>query len=50
MLTEHIRVAQLMSVILVIIGIAIIIFRRVKYNPMQYKDAGPLSWPKTKAK
>ncbi|MDT3958374.1 prolipoprotein diacylglyceryl transferase [Staphylococcus kloosii] len=50
MLTEHIRVAQLMSVILVIIGIASIIYRRIKYNPVQYKNAGPLSWPKTKAK
>lgn len=50
MLTEHIRVAQVMSVLLIIIGIAIISYRRVKYNPLQYKNAGPLPWPKTKAK
>ncbi|MCG7340079.1 prolipoprotein diacylglyceryl transferase [Staphylococcus sp. ACRSN] len=50
MLTEHIRVAQLMSVILIIIGISIMIIRRVKYKAPQYKAVGPLSWPNKKVK
>ena len=50
MLTEGIRVAQLMSVILIIVGIAIMIIRRVKYDSPRYREAGALSWPTKKAK
>jgi len=50
MLTSDIRVAQLVSVILVIIGISIMIIRRVKYNSPRYKDVGPLAWPNPKEK
>ena len=45
MLTSHIRVAQLVSVILIIIGLVILIYRRIKYQPPLYK-AGPLTWNK----
>ena len=48
MLTSHIRVAQLVSVILIIISVAIMLYRRFKYQPPTYKNAGPLSWPKQK--
>ena len=37
MLTSHIRVAQLVSVILIIIGLVILIYRRIKYQPPLYK-------------
>src|SRR5699024_1620575 len=50
MLTSDIRVAQLMSVILIIVGITIMIIRRVKYNAPRYKDVGPLTWSKQKVK
>lgn len=45
MLTSNIRIAQLVSVLLIIISIAVIIYRRYKYQPLKYKHAGPLSWP-----
>lgn len=48
MLTSHIRVAQLVSVILIVLGLAIMIYRRVKYQPPLYKEAGPLAWPNSK--
>lgn len=38
MLTSHIRVAQLVSVILIIIGLVILIYRRIKYQPPLYKE------------
>mgnify|MGYP007097570527 FL=1 len=44
MLTSHIRVAQLVSIILIIIGMTLIIYRRIKYQPAIYKNAGPLTW------
>lgn len=44
MLTSHIRVAQLVSVILMIMGIILIIYRRIKHQPVIYKNAGPLTW------
>ena len=50
MLTEGIRVAQLMSVILIIVGIAIMIIRRVKYDSPRYREAGELSGSTKKAK
>ncbi|WP_436855130.1 prolipoprotein diacylglyceryl transferase [Staphylococcus caeli] len=50
MLTSDIRVAQLVSVILVIIGISIMIIRRVKFNSPRYKEVGPLAWPNSKEK
>ncbi|WP_181897977.1 prolipoprotein diacylglyceryl transferase [Staphylococcus felis] len=45
MLTETIRVAQLMSILLLVIGIVIIVWRRTKNNISLYKDANVLSWP-----
>ncbi|RIL31835.1 prolipoprotein diacylglyceryl transferase [Staphylococcus equorum] len=50
MLTSDIRVAQLMSIILIIVGIVIMIIRRVKYNAPRYKDVGPLTWSNQKVK
>lgn len=50
MLTSDIRVAQLMSIILIIVGIVIMIIRRVKYNAPRYKDVGPLAWSNQKVK
>ena len=44
MLTSHIRVAQLVSVILIVISI-LIIYRRIKHQPSTFKNAGPLTWP-----
>lgn len=44
MLTSNIRVAQLVSVILIIIGLVLMVYRRMKYQPPIYKTAGPLSW------
>ena len=38
MLTSHIRVAQLVSVILMIMGIILIIYRRIKHQPVIYKN------------
>lgn len=50
MLTSNIRVAQLVSVILIVIGLALMIYRRIKHQPPLYKEAGPLSWPSPKGK
>ncbi|MBZ8172146.1 prolipoprotein diacylglyceryl transferase [Staphylococcus cohnii] len=50
MLTSDIRVAQLMSVVLIIAGIVLMIIRRVRYNAPRYKDVGPLTWSKQKVK
>lgn len=50
MLTEHIRVAQVMSVVLIIVGIVIMVIRRVKYKAPQYKAVGLLAWPTKKVK
>ncbi|NWK84672.1 prolipoprotein diacylglyceryl transferase [Staphylococcus sp. GSSP0090] len=50
MLTGDIRVAQLMSIILIIIGIVIMIVRRVKYDAPRYKEVGPLSWSRKEVK
>ncbi|PHK49276.1 prolipoprotein diacylglyceryl transferase [Staphylococcus edaphicus] len=50
MLTGDIRVAQLMSIVLIIVGIAIMIIRRVKYGAPRYKDVGPLAWTRENAK
>lgn len=50
MLTSDIRVAQLMSVVLIVAGIILMIIRRVRYNAPRYKDVGPLTWSKQKVK
>ncbi|PTG68484.1 prolipoprotein diacylglyceryl transferase [Staphylococcus cohnii] len=50
MLTSDIRVAQLMSVLLIVAGIVLMIIRRVRYNAPRYKDVGPLTWSKQKVK
>lgn len=50
MLTGDIRVAQLMSVVLIVAGIVLMIVRRMKYNAPRYKDVGPLTWSKQKVK
>ncbi|KOR14151.1 diacylglyceryl transferase [Staphylococcus carnosus] len=46
MLTSNIRVAQLVSILLILIGSAMIIYRRFKYQPPKYKDVKALPWPK----
>lgn len=46
MLTSHIRVAQLVSVVLIIISIIMIIYRRYKYQPPQFKETKALPWSK----
>ena len=50
MLTSHIRVAQLVSVVLIMISVIFVIYRRVKYQPIKYENLGPLTWPIKKAK
>ncbi|MCC4220338.1 prolipoprotein diacylglyceryl transferase [Staphylococcus saprophyticus] len=50
MLAGDIRIAQLMSIILIIIGVVIMIVRRVKYDAPLYKAVGPLSWPSKEVK
>ena len=50
MLTSHIRVAQLVSVVLIMISVIFVIYRRVKYQPIKHKNSGPLTWPIKKAK
>src|SRR5699024_9930876 len=50
MLTIDIRVAHLMSIVLIIAGVILMIIRRVKYNAPRYKDVGPLTWPNQKVK
>lgn len=50
MLTSHIRVAQLVSVVLIMISVIFVIYRRVKYQPIKYEYSGPLTWPIKKAK
>lgn len=50
MLTSHIRVAQLVSVVLIMISVIFVIYRRVKYQPIKYENSGPLTWPIKKAK
>ncbi|WP_412519607.1 prolipoprotein diacylglyceryl transferase [Staphylococcus simulans] len=46
MLTSNIRVAQLMSIILIVISVVMIIYRRTKKQPPKFKDARNLAWPK----
>ena len=50
MLTSHIRVAQLVSVVLIMISVIFVIYRRVKYQPIKYENSGLLTWPIKKAK
>ncbi|MBO1214210.1 prolipoprotein diacylglyceryl transferase [Staphylococcus nepalensis] len=50
MLTSDIRVAQVMSIVLIIAGVILMIIRRMKYNAPRYKDVGPLTWPNQKVK
>ena len=50
MLTSHIRVAQLVSVVLIMISVIFVIYSRVKYQPIKYENSGPLTWPIKKAK
>lgn len=49
MLTSHIRIAQLMSIVLMVVGIVIIIIRHVKFKPQRFKEAKPLPWPNQRA-
>ena len=48
MLTETIRVAQLMSILLILIGVGMILWRRLKVKPPKYKDVSILPWPTQK--
>ncbi|HCY1804041.1 TPA: prolipoprotein diacylglyceryl transferase [Staphylococcus aureus] len=50
MLTSNIRVAQLVSILLILISISLIVYRRIKYNPPLYSKVGALPWPTKKAK
>ncbi|HAR5393224.1 TPA: prolipoprotein diacylglyceryl transferase [Staphylococcus aureus] len=50
MLTSNIRVAQLVSIFLILISISLIIYRRIKYNPPLYSKVGALPWPTKKVK
>ncbi|HDZ8725451.1 TPA: prolipoprotein diacylglyceryl transferase [Staphylococcus aureus] len=50
MLTSNIRVAQLVSILLILISISLIVYRRIKYNPPLYSKVGALSWPTKKVK
>ncbi|HGO3604872.1 TPA: prolipoprotein diacylglyceryl transferase [Staphylococcus aureus] len=50
MLTSNIRVAQLVSILLILISISLIVYRRIKYNPPLYSKVGALPWPPKKVK
>ncbi|HDC9910579.1 TPA: prolipoprotein diacylglyceryl transferase [Staphylococcus aureus] len=50
MLTSNIRVAQLVSILLILISISLIIYRRIKYNPPLYSKVEALPWPTKKVK
>lgn len=50
MLTSNIRVAQLVSTLLILISISLIVYRRIKYNPPLYSKVGALPWPTRKVK
>ncbi|HEH2749732.1 TPA: prolipoprotein diacylglyceryl transferase [Staphylococcus aureus] len=50
MLTSNIRVAQLVSILLILISISLIIYRRIKYNPPLYSKVGALPWRTKKVK
>ncbi|HDE3409947.1 TPA: prolipoprotein diacylglyceryl transferase [Staphylococcus aureus] len=50
MLTSNIRVAQLVSILLILISISLIVYRRIKYNPPLYSKVGELPWPTRKVK
>ncbi|HCY8545729.1 TPA: prolipoprotein diacylglyceryl transferase [Staphylococcus aureus] len=50
MLTSNIRVAQLVSILLILISISLIVYRTIKYNPPLYSKVGALPWPTRKVK
>ncbi|HAR5370399.1 TPA: prolipoprotein diacylglyceryl transferase [Staphylococcus aureus] len=50
MLTSNIRVAQLVSILLILISISLIVYRRIKYNPLLFSKVGALPWPTKKVK
>lgn len=50
MLTSNIRVAQLVSILLILISISLIVYRRIEYNPPLYSKVGALPWPTKKVK
>ncbi|GJF44689.1 prolipoprotein diacylglyceryl transferase [Staphylococcus argenteus] len=50
MLTSNIRIAQVVSIILILVSIGLIVYRRMKYNPPVYSSVGPLTWPTKKVK
>ncbi|HAR5161890.1 TPA: prolipoprotein diacylglyceryl transferase [Staphylococcus aureus] len=50
MLTSNIRVAQLVSILLILISISLIVYRRIKYNTPLYSKVGALPWPTRKVK
>ncbi|WP_289144953.1 prolipoprotein diacylglyceryl transferase [Staphylococcus aureus] len=50
MLTSNIRVAQLVSILLILISISLIVYRGIKYNPPLYSKVGALPWPTKKVK
>ncbi|MFL4916689.1 prolipoprotein diacylglyceryl transferase [Staphylococcus aureus] len=50
MLTVILEVAQLVSILLILISISLIVYRRIKYNPPLYSKVGALPWPTKKVK
>ncbi|AXJ45464.1 prolipoprotein diacylglyceryl transferase [Staphylococcus aureus] len=50
MLTSNIRVAQLVSILLILISISLIVYRRIKYNPPLFSKVGALPWSTKKVK
>lgn len=50
MLTSNIRIAQVVSIILILVSTGLIVYRRMKYNPPVYSSVGPLTWPTKKVK
>ncbi|HDA2393111.1 TPA: prolipoprotein diacylglyceryl transferase [Staphylococcus aureus] len=50
MLTSNIRVAQLVSILLILISISLIVYRRIKYNPPLFSKVGALPWPTKKVR
>ncbi|HDY9570583.1 TPA: prolipoprotein diacylglyceryl transferase [Staphylococcus argenteus] len=50
MLTSNIRIAQVVSIILILVSIGLIVYRRMKYHPPVYSSVGPLTWPTKKVK
>ncbi|MGK9044874.1 prolipoprotein diacylglyceryl transferase [Mammaliicoccus vitulinus] len=38
MLTENLRIAQVISIVIIVVSIACILYRRIRYNPEKFRD------------